>query len=162
MIVRFWMDTIAPSCVGHERPEKRTNCPRRGVLSWARRLWAEAGDAVGGLRSPRRLLMLFGGNLATELLFAMALGAFARALGFPIGLGELVLINVAVALLSGLMPIPGGIGVAEGGLSYGLMLAGVPEESAFAIAIMYRLASFYLPPIWGFFAFRWLERNDHL
>lgn len=136
--------------------------PRRWVLAWARRLLAEAGGAVRGLRSPRRLLMLFGGNLATELLFAMALGAFARALGFPIGLGELVLINVAVALLSGLMPIPGGIGVAEGGLSYGLMRAGVPEESAFAIAIMYRLASFYLPPIWGFFAFRWLERNDHL
>ncbi len=25
VLVRFWMDTIAPSCVGHERPEKRTN-----------------------------------------------------------------------------------------------------------------------------------------
>ena len=60
------------------------------------------------------------------------------------------------------MPIPGGIGVAEGGLTFGLVQAGVPEEVAFAIALVYRMASFYLPPIWGFFALRWLERNEHL
>jgi uncharacterized membrane protein YbhN (UPF0104 family) len=28
--------------------------------------------------------------------------------------------------------------------------------------ILYRLATFYLPPIWGFFAFRWLEKNKYL
>ena len=60
------------------------------------------------------------------------------------------------------MPVPGGIGVAEGGLTFGLVQAGVPEEVALAIAVMYRMASFYLPPIWGFFALRWLERNEHL
>jgi hypothetical protein len=42
------------------------------------------------------------------------------------------------------------------------MSAGLPEEIAFAAALMYRLATFYLPPIWGFFALRWLERNKHL
>ena len=45
---------------------------------------------------------------------------------------------------------------------FGLTQAGMPEESAFAAVILYRLASFYLPPIWGFFALRWLERNQHL
>ena len=58
--------------------------------------------------------------------------------------------------------MPGGIGVVEGGLTYGLVRAGMPEEAAFAAAIFYRLAVFYLPPVWGFFAFRWLERNQHL
>jgi glycosyltransferase 2 family protein len=36
------------------------------------------------------------------------------------------------------------------------------EEVAFASVITYRLATFYLPPVWGFFALRWLERNQHL
>jgi hypothetical protein len=27
---------------------------------------------------------------------------------------------------------------------------------------LYRMWTFYLPPIWGFFAVRWLERNKHL
>ena len=78
------------------------------------------------------------------------------------GLGELLLINISVGLLSGLIPVPGGIGVAEGGLTYGLVLAGVPEEKALAAVLLYRLASFYLPPVWGYFAMRWLERRGHL
>ena len=134
---------------------------RRFISTWARRLGSEALQAVRGL-SVRRLGLLFGGNLATEILFASSLGIFVRALGFSVGLDELLLINISVALLSGLLPVPGGIGVAEGGLLFGLTQAGMPEESAFAAVILYRLATFYLPPIWGFFALRWLERNQHL
>jgi uncharacterized protein (TIRG00374 family) len=85
-----------------------------------------------------------------------------QAMGFQVGLAELLLINLSVALLAGLLPIPGGIGVTEGGLTFGLIAAGVAEESAFAAVILYRVATFYLPPIWGFFAFWWLERNKHL
>ena len=96
------------------------------------------------------------------MLFAAALGAFVAALGYPVSLTELILINVSVSLLAGVLPIPGGIGVVEGGLTFGLVRAGVPEDTAFAAVIMYRLATFYLPPIWGFFALGWLERNKHL
>jgi uncharacterized membrane protein YbhN (UPF0104 family)/tRNA A-37 threonylcarbamoyl transferase component Bud32 len=135
---------------------------RRAVLSRAAELGREAWHVIRGLRSPRRVGMLFGGNLASELLFALSLGAFARMLGYSVPLGELLLINVSVSLLAGLMPIPGGIGVSEGGLTVGLAAAGVPTSAAFAIAIMYRLASFYLPPVWGWFAFRWLQRNKYL
>jgi uncharacterized membrane protein YbhN (UPF0104 family) len=44
----------------------------------------------------------------------------------------------------------------------GLSRAGVPEEAAFAIAILYRLGTYYLPPIWGYFAFRSLQKDGHL
>jgi len=135
---------------------------RRAVVSRVKSLIAEAMKALHGLRSPRRLGLLFGGNLASELLFATALGIFVRAFGYSIGLGDLVLINVSVSLLAGLLPVPGGIGVTEGGLIYGLVTAGMPETTAFAAVMFYRLASFYVPPIWGFFALRWLEKNKHL
>lgn len=135
---------------------------RRFVMGWVRRLLVEALSAARGLTSLRRLILLFGGNLATELLFALALQTFVRSLGYNVGLAELVLINVSVSLLSGFIPIPGGIGVVEGGLTYGLVRAGLPEEAALAAVLMYRIATFYLPPVWGFFALRWLERNKHL
>jgi uncharacterized protein (TIRG00374 family) len=106
--------------------------------------------------------MLLGGNLASEVVFAVALGGFVRALGYPIGLPELLVVTISVSLLSGLVPVPGGIGVAEGALTVGLVRAGMPEESAFAAALMYRMASFYLPPVWGYFALRWLEQHKHL
>ncbi len=135
---------------------------RRRIVGFLVQLVRDGIGAARGLQSPRRLLLLLGGNLATELLFALSLVVFVRSIGFHVGLAEVVLINVSVSLLSGLIPVPGGIGVVEGGLTYGLVRAGVPEEAAFAAVLMYRLATFYLPPIWGFFALRWLERNKHL
>lgn len=135
---------------------------RRFLVYWVRRLGAEALVAVRGLRSPRGLGLLLGGNLATEVLFALSLGVFTRAFGYPVGIGELLVISIAVSLLAGVMPVPGGVGVAEGGLTFGLVQAGMPESIAFASVIVYRLATFYLPPVWGYFAMRWLERNEHL
>jgi glycosyltransferase 2 family protein len=38
----------------------------------------------------------------------------------------------------------------------------MPEEAAFAATMMHRLSNFYLPPIWGYFAMRWLQKNNHL
>ena len=55
--------------------------------------------------------------------------------------------------------MPGGIGAAEAALSAGLIAMGVDESTAFAIAITQRLCTFYLPPIWGYFSLRWLERR---
>lgn len=135
---------------------------RHVIVAKVAEVLRDAWEVVHGLRSARRWALLLGGNLASEVLFAASLGVFARALGYPVGLGELLLINVSTALLAGLMPIPGGIGVTEGALTVGLTAAGLPESTAFAVAILYRLASFYLPPIWGWFAFRWLQTNKYL
>ncbi len=135
---------------------------RHLVLGGIRKTVHEAYTVLRGLRSPRRFLMLFGGNLAAELLFAFALGVFLQAFGYSLALHELLLINMAVSLLAGVLPVPGGVGVTEGGLIFGLTSFGVPQEAAFAAVILYRVATFYTPPIWGFFSLRWLERNRYL
>ncbi len=83
-------------------------------------------------KSPRRLVMLFGGNVTAELLFAQALGLLVEAFGYSIPLHELLFINMAVSLLAGPLPIPGGVGVTEGGLVFGLTPFGVSQEAAFA------------------------------
>jgi len=135
---------------------------RRYVLGAVRRTVREAFTVLRGLRSPRRLVMLFGGNLAAELLFALALGVFVQAFGYSLALHELLFVNMAVSLLAGLLPVPGGVGVTEGGLIFGLTSFGVPQEVAFAAVMLYRFSTFYTPPIWGFFSLRWLERNRYL
>jgi glycosyltransferase 2 family protein len=135
---------------------------RRYVVGAARTTIREAVGVLRGLRSPRRLAMLFGGNLVSEVLFALALGVMVQAFGYSLGLHELLFINLAVSLLAGLVPVPGGVGVTEGGLIFGLTSFGVPQEAAFAAVMLYRLSTFYTPPIWGFFSLRWLERNRYL
>lgn len=134
---------------------------RRQFAQWFRNLVADGRDTLRNL-SPRRLALLLGGNLASILLFATALGLFARALGTSVSFSDLVVIIISVSLLAGLLPIPGGIGVVESGLTFGLVAAGMPEGPAFAAVILYRIATFYLPPLWGYFAFRSLERNQYL
>ncbi|MGI9644259.1 MAG: lysylphosphatidylglycerol synthase transmembrane domain-containing protein, partial [Ilumatobacteraceae bacterium] len=119
-------------------------------------------DALRVVRSPRRLLRLFGGNAMSELTFAAVLGFSLLAYGESASIFSLLVINVSVALLAGLMPVPGGIGVSEAALTAGLVAIGIPEATAFAAAITARLCTFYLPPIWGYFAMRWLRENDYL
>ena len=121
---------------------------------------ARAATAV--LRNPTKVLQLFGGNLLSQVLFAVALSACVRAFGEELPLSTLVLINTVVTLFAGLLPIPGGMGVSEAGLTLGLTSAGVPNATAFAIAIAYRFTSFYLPPLWGYFCYRWLIKRRFL
>ena len=45
---------------------------------------------------------------------------------------------------------------------HGLETIGIPEATAFAAAITTRLCTFYLPPIWGYVAMRWLRDHEYL
>ena len=131
---------------------------RRRVVS----VYHQAAGALRVLRNPRRVAQLFGGNVVSQVLFAIAFGACALAFQTSLSLSELLLINTVVSLFAGLLPIPGGIGVTEAGLMYGLTAAGVPSETAFAIAIAYRICSFYLPPVWGWGCYHWLVERRYL
>jgi uncharacterized membrane protein YbhN (UPF0104 family) len=118
--------------------------------------------AFGVLRSPQKVLMLFGGNLGAQVGFALGFWASLHAFGASLGIVELVFINAAVSLVAGLLPIPGGIGVSEAGLAAGLVAFGISNETAIAAAVLYRITSFYLPPLIGVVCFKWLERNNYL
>ncbi len=135
---------------------------RQGIVERIRLWWPDIRATLGALRSGSKLTLLIGGSLATEILFAIALGVFAEAFGYDVSLADLLLINISVSLLASFVPVPGGIGVAEFGLTVGLVAAGLPDEVALVIAILYRTATFYIPPLWGFFAMRWLRETDRL
>jgi glycosyltransferase 2 family protein len=118
-------------------------------------LWTVARD-----RGKR--LQLFGGNVLSELLYSISLGATCLAYGVHLNLAELIFVNTAASVLSSLIPSPGGIGAAEASISAALIGLGVGESTAFAIAITQRLCTFYLPPIWGYASLRWLARKGYV
>jgi len=113
-------------------------------------------------RDRRKRLELFGGNVGSELLYALSLGAICLAFGENLNLAELVFVNTSSSVLSGLIPVPGGIGAAEATLAAALIAVGVDESTALAIALTKRLCTFYLPPIWGYFSLRWLARKGYV
>lgn len=61
-----------------------------------------------------------------------------------------------------MMPVPGGVGVAEAGYTFGLQAIGVPSPIAVSTAIAFRLVTFYLPPLWCSQAMTWLRRNAYV
>jgi uncharacterized protein (TIRG00374 family) len=85
-----------------------------------------------------------------------------RGYGVHLSLAELLLVNAAASAFAGVIPVPGGVGAAEAGLTAGLMAMGVTESTAFAIAITHRLCTYYLPPFWGYLSMRWLRRKAYI
>jgi uncharacterized protein (TIRG00374 family) len=114
------------------------------------------------LRSPSRLVKTFGANLVAELIGAMTLYTTLAAFDQSVLIPDVILVSIGVSLFAGLMPVPGGIGVTEAALTVGCIAMGVPEATAFAVALTNRVVTFYTPPIFGWFAFRWLQRQRYL
>jgi len=135
------------------------------VPSLRRRALAPLGqmkDALVVLRMPSHVLQLFGGNLGSEVLFAITLAMVTRGFGYTLPLSTFLLINYVVSLFGSIIPVPGGIGVMEAGITAGLTRAGVDADTAFAIALTHRFITFYLPPIWGFMSYQWLVKHRFL
>jgi len=135
---------------------------RNRILARVRPTLGGAKQTLRSLRSLSNLLQIFGGNLGNQLLFAITLGICLRAFGGSLNLATLLVVYVAAALFGGLMPVPGGIGVMEAALMTGLIAAGIDTTTAAGTALLFRLATFYLPPIWGWIALRWLQRHSYL
>jgi uncharacterized membrane protein YbhN (UPF0104 family) len=136
------------------------------VPSWRARMLPhvkEGFSAVkGSLTDPERLFKIVTGTLLQKVLFALTLAASVAAFGAHLGFGEAVFVNTAVSLFIGLVPVPGGIGVAEAAITAGLVVVGIPQEVAFAAAIVHRMVTAYLPPVFGWWSQRWLVARDYL
>ena len=129
------------------------------LLPKVRDVWA---NLVQVIRSPRKLVLLLGGAFARELVVAMSLSASLLAFGQHERLPVLIVVITLAAIIGGIAPSPGGMGVVEAGMILGLTAAGVPEADATAAVFIQRLFTSYLPPIWGWFTLVWMRRREYL
>ena len=130
---------------------------RAAVGPHLRRMWETLRRLA---RSPRRTLTIAASSLVTVTLYSLCLAACVRALGGDVSFATVVVVNWAATTLGNVAPVPGGLGVAEAGLVAGLTASGVPTDVAVAAALTHRVATFWLPPIAGWFALRHLRRRE--
>ena len=78
-------------------------------------------DVSTVVRSPAKIALVLGGNLSTQLLTALSLGAVCRAFGATVPYSTLLLVSIGSSAISGLVPAPGGLGVAEATVMGGTM-----------------------------------------
>jgi uncharacterized membrane protein YbhN (UPF0104 family) len=136
---------------------------RRRAQAVLKPQWESARDNLRGILStPRKAVMLFGGNFVSQILFALVIEAALHAYGYSLPLLQLILINSLASVVGGMAPVPGGMGVIEAGLIGGMTAAGIPQEVAVATTFTARACTAYLPPIWGWFALQWLRKNEYV
>ena len=132
----------------------------------AEKMRPKVRDIWGNLKqvasSPRKLVLLVGGSLGQELLVAMALSVSLLAFDDHLRLPTLIVVITLAAIIGGVAPSPGGMGVVEAGLILGLTATGVSEADATAAVFIQRLFTSYLPPIWGWATLVWMRRREYL
>ncbi len=130
------------------------------------RLRPKVSDVLAQLRalatSPRKLVQIFGGALAAQVLVALALGAALQAFGDHLSFTTIVVVITLASMLGGISPVPGGVGVVEAGMIVGLTAAGISEPDAVAAVFVQRLFTSYLPPVAGWIALVMMRRREYI
>lgn len=120
------------------------------------------GALVEVLSQPSRALGLIVSNFVFWNVLGITLWVLLTAVGSPLSYGSALFVATGTSLLAGVMPVPGGVGVAEATMAAMLATFGAEQTAAFAVTVVYRMITFYLPALEGLFGARWLERNDYI
>ncbi len=120
-----------------------------------RRTATWVGDAEELDRQPNWRLL---GSVGYLLFDAAVLWACLRAVGTSPSLFAIVT-GYQLGYLANLVPIPGGVGVLEGGLLGALLLYGLPAAPTAAAVVLYHAIALWVPVIGGTIGFGRLRRT---
>lgn len=112
-------------------------------------------------RSPGRLAALFGGSALITLAYLAAMVASLEAFGSDASLPLVGLLFLSGSAVANAAPTPGGIGAAEAALIAALSVVEDAEIVVPAV-FLYRLVTFWLPILPGWFALTYLRRTDKI
>jgi uncharacterized membrane protein YbhN (UPF0104 family) len=134
-------------------------------IRFRRRLRALIGDTahkLAGYRNRKKdLILALTYSMILTMLHAACLWMSATSLGSHISLAAAVVVLGIGVTVGAVIPSPGGLGGAEAGLVAGLVAFGVPAPTAIAIAIIYRLATYWLGFLVGAAAFALSEKRNY-
>ena len=127
-VARRW-PTLAAHLDGHDLGA--------GLLDVRASLRAVAGRPIG-LLARTAVAQSIGAVILIVALRGLGVGA-------ELGLLEFARVYFVVTLLSSFVPVPGGVGVVEAGLTGALVAAGAEPSSALAGVLIYRLLTYVVP-----------------
>lgn len=111
---------------------------------------------------PRKFAQIFGGAILAQASTLLSLTCAIRALGGHVPFATLIVITTLAGIVGGASPAPGGIGVAEAGLIFGLSSVALSEADAVGAVFIQRLFTTYLPPLAGWPVLVTLRRRGYV
>lgn len=125
-----------------------------------RQTWPRLIEVLG---QPWRLALAIGGNLLMTLGFIFAFDASLAAFGQDATLIQVALVYLAGNTAGALVPTPGGMGAIELALAGTLTsITGINPGIATSIAVLFRVATYWLRIPIGWAAMRYLQRTGEL
>ena len=113
-------------------------------------------------RRPGRLVAALVSSAALTMANVLCLACCALAVGVHLPIAAAILILTLGVSASTAVPTPGGLGSFEAGLVAGLVAYGVDSGTALAVALLYRLISYWLAVLVGGMAFVFVQRRQWL
>ena len=111
------------------------------------------------LRKPGRAIELFGGSAGLTCAYMATLGMSLYAFGADVSVAKILTVYLVGIALGSAVPTPGGLGGVEAVLVGGFIAVGVEAVPAIAAVYTFRLLTFWIPIIPGFFAFHYLQNR---
>jgi undecaprenyl-diphosphatase len=122
-----------------------------------------AASSVAAIaKTPSKLTALLTGSAGVTVGYTVAMLASLAAFGAGMAPAQAALVYLAGAAVATAAPTPGGIGATEAALVAGYTAAGVEASVAFAAVLLFRLVTFWLPILPGWWALVVLQRRDQL
>jgi uncharacterized membrane protein YbhN (UPF0104 family) len=113
-------------------------------------------------RSPVRLALLFGGSALVTLAYVGGLVASVAAFGVSASIAQVGAVYLIASFIAAASPTPGGLGAIEAATIAGLTGIGISSGPAVSAVLVYRLATYWLPVLPGWYSWRLLQRMDYL
>lgn len=136
---------------------------RRQITTRVGPLLREVGPRlVTVAQRPLKLAEGIGGILLLNIAYIGVLYACVEAFGGDLSIAVVAVVYLAGATIGQAAPTPGGLGAVEAALSAGLTAAGLDAGIAVSAVLLYRLVTFWLPTIPGYWAFTNLTRKNLL
>lgn len=122
-----------------------------------------AVSALGGvLTDPVRVITLVVGSVGVTTSFILTLAASVVAFGGGVSFPEIGAAYLVAFAIGTVAPTPGGLGAVEFALVAALSGYGMASGPAVSAVLTFRLATFWLPMVPGWFMFQLMQRREEL
>ncbi len=133
---------------------------RKTIADRVRPILKEVGPRLLTVaQRPWKMVEGIGGILLLNAAFAACMIACVEAFGGGLqNWAAIALVYLAGSTLGQAAPTPGGLGAVEAAYVAGLTLAGLDPGIAVSATLLFRLLTFWLPTLPGYWCFNWLQR----
>lgn len=111
---------------------------------------------------PGKLISGISGVFLLNLGYCLCLIASVRAFTPDGSIAAIALVYLAGSVVGQVAPTPGGLGAVEAAIAAGLTATGMNAEVAVSATLVFRLWTFWIPTIPGWFALRQLQKSGDL